>query len=95
MRIVELREARGWNQAELAHNADMRIATLSELENGKSNPRLSTLVRIADALGVNVWDLFADDSSDPDIDEVKRLFRLMAPDERKAFLTLLRRAEHP
>jgi len=67
MRIRQIRDSKGMSQAELAHQADIRIATLSEIENGKGNPRLSTLTGIAKALDVNVLDLFSEEGDEPSI----------------------------
>lgn len=57
-----LRETAGLTQKQLAAAAGVRLATLSELETGTTtDPRLSTLAKLADALGVKVADLLADD----------------------------------
>jgi transcriptional regulator with XRE-family HTH domain len=56
-RIRQLRTERGLSQAKLAVMADMDPATLNRLEQGKGNPNLRTLERVADALGVEVADL--------------------------------------
>jgi transcriptional regulator with XRE-family HTH domain len=45
------REAAGLSQAELADRADTGQAALSRIEGGEQDPRLSTLARIAGALG--------------------------------------------
>jgi transcriptional regulator with XRE-family HTH domain len=52
LRIRELREARGWSQAELAERAGVRQATISTLETGKARRLLDVLERIAEALEV-------------------------------------------
>jgi transcriptional regulator with XRE-family HTH domain len=57
-RIRQLRMERGLSQAKLAVTAGMDPATLNRLEQGKGNPNLKTLERVADALGVEVVDLF-------------------------------------
>jgi transcriptional regulator with XRE-family HTH domain len=56
-RIRQLRKERGLSQAKLAVKADMDPATLNRLEQGKGNPNLKTLERVASALGVEVVDL--------------------------------------
>jgi len=43
---------------ELARRANVGVATLSRIESGEANPRLSTLLQLAEALGVFVGDLF-------------------------------------
>lgn len=57
-RIRQLRTKRGLSQAKLAVRADMDPATLNRLEQGKGNPNLRTLERVADALEIEVADLF-------------------------------------
>jgi len=54
LRVKELREAKGWSQAELARRAKVRRAMLSELEAGKRQRiDLAILERLATALGVD------------------------------------------
>jgi transcriptional regulator with XRE-family HTH domain len=57
-RIRELRQQMGVSQVKLAVMADMDPATLNRLEQGKGNPNLKTLERVAKALGVEVADFF-------------------------------------
>ena len=67
-RIRELRKFRGWNQRALAERADMAEEGIGEIERGGSWPRPESLLKIAEALQVNVSDLFKhiiDDSADP------------------------------
>ena len=56
-RIQEARRARGWTQEDLAHHAGLDFSYLNQLENGKRNPSLSTLYKIAIALEVSLKDL--------------------------------------
>jgi transcriptional regulator with XRE-family HTH domain len=54
LRVRELREAKGWSQAELARRAKVRRAMLNELEAGKRQRiDLSILERLAGALEVD------------------------------------------
>ena len=47
-----------WNQAELAKKAGLRRATISDIENGKTNGiDFDTLEKLADALEVETTDL--------------------------------------
>lgn len=48
--IRELRKYRGLTQQELAAQANIRQATLSDIEKGTANFEINTLVRIAAAL---------------------------------------------
>jgi transcriptional regulator with XRE-family HTH domain len=46
----------------LAVAADMNPATLNRIEQGKANPNIRTLERLAEALGISLVELLADDS---------------------------------
>ena len=57
---VQLRKYRkrsGMSQTELACKAQLHRTYISELENGKKNPSLQTLICLADALQIEVWQL--------------------------------------
>ena len=75
-RIAALRDEHSLSQADLADRAGIRVATLSEIETGKGNPRLSTLKRIAGAFDppVRVTDLFLD--TDGKVDARRKLVRI-------------------
>ena len=51
------REAAGLTQAELAEQCAMPVGTLRNLEQGATEPLLSTAKKLADSLGVRVDDL--------------------------------------
>jgi transcriptional regulator with XRE-family HTH domain len=54
LRIRELRDAKGWSQDELARRAQVRQATISNFERGKTRSvDLDVLDRIAAALRVD------------------------------------------
>lgn len=48
--IKKLRIYREMNQTQLAEEADLRVATISEIEAGKANFNINTLIRISAAL---------------------------------------------
>lgn len=54
------REAAGLSQAELARRADIRPATISDIENGNIDPRISTIKALARALSVDIDDIVPD-----------------------------------
>jgi transcriptional regulator with XRE-family HTH domain len=56
--LRHLREEKGWTQAELGVYAHLGASTVSLLESGKRKASARTLSRLADALGVEVGDLF-------------------------------------
>lgn len=55
--LRRLREAAGLTQMELANRAHMDMSEISKLEHGKRDPQLSTVVRLAEALGLTAVDL--------------------------------------
>jgi transcriptional regulator with XRE-family HTH domain len=55
--IRRLREKRGWLQRELAKQSLLPLRTIGRIERGQVDVRLSTLAKIARALGVSTKDL--------------------------------------
>ena len=54
-RLRAAREARGWSQEELALAAGLSVATIRNLEQfHRPDPRLSTMLSLADALGATL-----------------------------------------
>ena len=53
-RIVELREQKGWSQADLARACSKDRQAIEKLENGRVNPTLFSLYEIAKALEVSL-----------------------------------------
>ncbi|WGD56858.1 helix-turn-helix transcriptional regulator [Bradyrhizobium sp. CB1650] len=51
-RVKDLRHSRKRSQADLAEDAGIRRALVSQIERGDANPRLDTILRIASALKV-------------------------------------------
>jgi transcriptional regulator with XRE-family HTH domain len=56
--LKDLRRRRGWSQKDLAEESGVGQDTISGIESGRHEPRPSTLRKLADALGVEVVDLF-------------------------------------
>lgn len=57
--LKRLRRNRGWNLSRLAKEADMPQSTLSKVEAGQMSLNYEKLLRISDALSVDVRELFA------------------------------------
>ncbi|WP_172280540.1 helix-turn-helix domain-containing protein [Chryseobacterium sp. LAM-KRS1] len=53
-RIIELREQKGWSQADLARACNKDRQAIEKLENGKVNPTLFTLLEVANALEISL-----------------------------------------
>lgn len=59
VQIRNLRKAKELTQEELGEKADLSYKYVGELERGQVNVSIDSLVRIADALGVKIGDLFS------------------------------------
>ena len=58
-RLRQLREARGVSMRTLATMSGLSANALSMIERGRTSPSVSTLYRLADALGIPVTDFFS------------------------------------
>jgi len=56
-KIRNLREEKGFDQRSFAFECAISRTQLHMIENGKTNPRLSSLYKIANQLGITVSDL--------------------------------------
>lgn len=63
--LLEARRAKNLTQAQLAELVGMNQAEISRLEGPNSNPRLSTLLKVTYALGLEFEVNFADNTSVP------------------------------
>lgn len=63
--VTRLREARGWSQEMLARKALLDPKTLSNLLSGRRPPRLSTIAKLAKALGVEPGELIEGQDAGP------------------------------
>lgn len=86
-RLKELREARGWSQADLAAKLNTTNATISRRESGARDLKASDLEPHLRALGATYTDAFpgaripTDDAPVPDMtDEINRLVDELAVD---------------
>jgi transcriptional regulator with XRE-family HTH domain len=59
VRLRELRSARGLSLRALAETSGVTASALSQIENGKNSPSVSTLKKILGALGSTLGDFFA------------------------------------
>ena len=58
-RLLERREELGWSQSELARRSSVAQKTISLLEQGDTDPTLSTLGLLAEALGFTPDEMIA------------------------------------
>jgi transcriptional regulator with XRE-family HTH domain len=57
--LKEWRERRGWSLRQLGERSGVSFVNISKIEAGKLDPRLSTLERLARALGISTRNLFS------------------------------------
>lgn len=57
VRVRQLREARGWSQEGFAHEGGLGRSFAGAIERGEKDVRLSTLRKLAKALGVSLSQL--------------------------------------
>jgi len=56
--LVTLRKQKGWSQEKLAQEASISYNTIIKLErNGIKNPKIETVIKLADALEVSLDEL--------------------------------------
>ncbi len=89
-RIKSIREKKGMSQKELINAVGLGAPMYSRIETGKAEPSLTTLEKIAKALGVKLVDLFeADDdlrdinSYDASLMEKVKVIEELTDDEKK------------
>ncbi len=59
-KIRTARERKGWLQSDLAKATGLTVRTVGRIERGEVDVRLSTLTKIARALGTSVSELLAE-----------------------------------
>lgn len=88
IRIAILRISKGWSQAELAQRIGVSASTVSMYEQGRREPSLGLLVRLAKELGATTDYLLMGETPDSDPSEVPKLPSLTVRTE--ALMRLLR-----
>lgn len=95
-RIKSVRLAKNLSQKEVVAAIDMGPAQYSRIENGKTDPSVTTLEKIANALGVTMAELFADNepltevsSTDKTLMEKIKLIERLDQEERQTVFNVL------
>jgi transcriptional regulator with XRE-family HTH domain len=57
-RVREIREQKGLGMREFALQADIEYSQLSKIELGSGNPTISTVLALAESLGISHQELF-------------------------------------
>ncbi len=58
LRLRKLRKEKGFSQDQFAFETEINVSTISRIERGIHNPRLVTLYQLAEALNIEVKELF-------------------------------------
>lgn len=88
MNLARIRQAKGLNQRQLAEMVGLNQSTIARAENAHPTAKLATYQKCADALGVDLSDIFSDDRTPVEI-EVLRTFRSISEEKRERMLALL------
>ena len=89
MNLTKIRKARGLTQRALAEMIGMDAATVNRAEKTDGTAKLATYILCAEALGVTLADIFADDRSALEA-ELVQAFRQIPPDRHGELLAMLR-----
>ena len=77
-RIRTFRNSKGLTQERLAEAVDIHATYISRIESGKKLPTLIIICKIADALGVDLYELFMDEAKANSYDyKRKRLINIV------------------
>ena len=97
-RIRSLRNTRGWTQEQLGAEAGINYKFLGEIERGQQNPSFNVLIKIADALEVDLMELFRLEPEISDRKEIEKRIRQILktlPDGEMNRVLLFLRAFYP
>ena len=94
--IKKIREAKGLTAKEVISAINMGAPMYSRIETGKTEPSLSTLKKIAQALGVSLSELFIDENEEKEVNsydktimEKIRLIDSLNDEEKKMLFGIL------
>lgn len=69
-RIAYLRKQKGMNQEEFANISGKMINTISNIERGLSDPKVTTLMSISQALNISIEELFSENKPQQSTEEL-------------------------
>lgn len=95
-KIKQIREAKGMTAKEVISAVDMGAAMYSRIETGKTEPSLTTLEKIAKALGVKLSDLFDTDDKMADVNSIDgslmekvKMIEALSEEEKKTVFSIV------
>lgn len=57
--VRKCREEKGWTMNKLARESGLSCTAISEIESGEKNPKVNSLEKIADALGITLVEMLS------------------------------------
>ncbi len=94
-RIATLRKQKGFSQEEFADISGKMINTVSNIERGLTDPKMSTIISFANALNIHVQDLLSDIPSTniQHSDTLNNIIRLLEKQDEKTLKTVFKQIE--
>lgn len=79
-RVKSLRKGSSLTQEQLAERANLHVKYISSLECGRENPTLDVFLKISNALGVEVADIFAFEHESENAKELRKTLTALLND---------------
>ena len=91
-KINKLRLERGWSIYRLSVASGISQSTLNNMFNRETLPSITTLECICSAFDISMSEFFSDEvlGSNPEEEELVKLYRLTSSEEKNAVLNILR-----
>lgn len=92
--IKKIRKEKGLTQKQLGKKLGISQAAIGQFESNKTNPKMETLRRIANALEVDLWEIVELEQMDEDtrIQEIKKMVLQLTPEGLEEFNRLVTEA---
>ncbi|SMQ81526.1 Helix-turn-helix [Bacillus sp. OV166] len=89
-RLEFIRKKRGLTTEQLGKYSELGAASISRIENGKQSPSLLSLIKLSQALEIDLLDLISDEKRLPaDLIELLNVAKQMTPLEREKVTAML------
>ena len=93
-RLRDIRKTTGLTQEQLGSKADVSYKFVGEIERGQQNPSFDTLVKIADALEVELFELFRFDQAETNRKDIEtrmtKIIKGISEDDLRQMFFVLR-----
>ena len=93
-KIKELRKKSGMSQEELAGAVNISTSFLSRIETAKENPSLDSLIKLAKALKISLYQLFKTEDNTKaitsELSKIEALYVRLKPDRKQLAIKILK-----